>query len=289
MSVWIEQNQTFLIEKLVTVSLALSIVVLLNPMDVIYCYAVLGHAHFAMAHLYQGKAGKITLPKIGLYIVALVLFFSIAWRMQESFIFFVALFFLFHNFLDEFKLLGTKPDPVSFFMICLISVMLGFWLVENLWFFKVGAHVYYGMAALYIAFLASVYIKERERFKVAYFLYLNLIMLVLLALEFSGGRPFAAKVVGFMIISHYITWYIVMGLKFYERDKAGFNLYMKEVMALNAVIITVFIYVRYHVPGVDLVEKYLFHYVGFYVWTLMHLITTLRPADYKQGLGLQTG
>ena len=84
----------------------------------------------------------------------------------------------------------------------------------------------------------------------------------------------------FIIIYHYIIWYIKIADDKYKDSSRIFFDYIKQIFFVNlGLLIFWFFYKK--MPLEKEISDYFFSPNAFFVWTLMHLIFTIRKDDYK--------
>ena len=282
----IVSNKQFAIEKLICCAIVLFFIVLLSPYHVMHAFVVLGHAHFALTYLYQYKAGKIKPIYVLPFIISAAFFLFLTYAYPALFVLFVATFFLFHNFFDEFKLNGLKPSVEYFAVIMIAMAFLTGWSID--FYYDMGATrpVIYGglVVALLLFIIKAVVSSIHLPIKSAYFWFLFLIIILFATLEFSGNRLDARETIGGTILLHYFSCYMRLGFRFREAGGEVFNPYLIRVFMVNAIFIAGYIIIVIVLDKNNVLYPMIYRPQAFYAWTLLHLITTFRFAEYKSAL-----
>ena len=81
------------------------------------------------------------------------------------------------------------------------------------------------------------------------------------------------KLTGFIIIYHYLAWYFHYYLNL---DADHRKTYLARVLGVNSLVLG-----AYFLWGAEGPGRYFFQNDYFYIWTLLHLITSTRPQDIK--------
>ena len=277
------ENQLFVFEKMVSCAVALGFVFLLSPQHVLDAVVVLGHAHFALSYFYQYKAGKAKPVYLLPYAVVLGLSFYLRYEYEAFFLIFVATFFLFHNFFDEFKLRSEKPSVEYLALILILVSTLSGWTTD----FFTGSDItqmliYISCGAGGVLLIAKAIISRVEiNWRCSYLHFLLLMTGVFLLMEFTGHRPDARESFGAVILIHYMAWYIRLGVRFHKDSTVIFNTYIKRVLIANCIFMAGYYVVVIAMERQGILYEGIYHPFGFYAWTLMHLLTTFRLSDYK--------
>jgi hypothetical protein len=284
------EDKSFVFERVVSCLMVLGVVLFLSPQHVLDAVVVLGHAHFALSYFYQSKAGKIRLIYLLPYAVVLGISFYLRYEYEAFFLIFVATFFLFHNFFDEFKLRSEKPSAEYLVLIFILVATLSGWTAD----FFIGSHV--TKILIYISFAVggillgakAVLGRVEINWRCSYLHFLLLMMGIFLTMEFTGHRPDARESFGAVILIHYMAWYIRLGMRFKQQGVAVFNTYIKRVLIANFIFMAGYYVVVIAMERQGILYEVIYAPFGFYVWTLMHLLTTFRLSDYKSAFNLSS-
>lgn len=277
------ENKYFLIEKIISCSIVLSLIFLLPPNYVWDCVIVIGLAHFALSYLYQYKAGKIKKRYLAPYSIMLLIVFYMAFNYTVFFTVLVTAFFLLHYFFDEFKLRQEKPSIEYFSIILILVVMLSGWSFD----FLTGGNVtplltYLSIAISCFCLALKAFIGRIEvLWNCSYLWFLLCLLGVFLTMEFTGHRPHVNEGVGFIILLHCITWYIRLGMRFKKDCAIIFRSYLRRVLLTNFIFILGYYIVVIEGERQGFFYDGVYHPIGFYIWSFMHLITTFRLSDYR--------
>lgn len=282
--------RAILIEKVLALALTLGLVAYLSWKQVVLVYIVFGQGHFLLAYLYQFKAGKITKKYVGVALASLVLISTtyFIWPHERALVAVTTIYFLIHMLFDEMYLLrlpmelGRSPLHVGRLLeMCPIFFLYSARVVEALFSRFSGGETDPGRVAMVLSWsalllLALLLVSGSYRLDVrsAYFLAGGGI---LIWASYSGwfyNVP-TGKLTGFIIIYHYLCWYFHYFLQIQERSRR--RTYLNRVVIVNALILSL-----YFLFGQDGLGLVLFQDDMFYIWTLLHLITSTRPGDLRR-------
>lgn len=281
----------FVYEKLISAVTVLALIAILSPDNVVNAFVVLGHAHFALSYLYQYKAGKMKVIYLIPYVLLVIAFFGFRYFDPIIFMLFVATFFLFHNFFDEFKLRSEKPTVEFSALIILLTGLIVGWIVDFFMATDNALAIFGGAGAVSCFLLIAKFFKSKTvsiPWNNAYFWYLSLLLIIFLGMELTGHRPDARESFGFIVLMHYMTWYIRLGTRFWVEKGGKFNVYLRDTAIANAVFIAGYYIVVVELERQGILYEGIYRPLGFYVWTLMHLVTTLRLSDYQNAFRFST-
>ena len=243
-------------------------------------YIIMGHAHFLLTYIKRLKNSAINidyLKNIMVYFAILVTSFLASNLSQRNFTIFVSVFFLLHHFFDEMKILKIEGDFSKKLLILLIIsnfTIFGF-------YFRFSAInnflLILNILVIVVQFI-KIFTKKNYDYYLIYLLLANLIILAIFKLDkvsFSIDALWS-----FIIIYHYIIWYIKIADDKYKDSIRSFFDYIKQIFFVNlGLLIFWFFYKK--MPLEKEISDYFFSLNAFFVWTLMHLIFTIRKDDYK--------
>lgn len=278
------EDRFFVFEKMFSCAVALLFILFLSPRHVLDAVIVFGHAHFALTYFYQYRAGKIKAVYLVGYMAALATFFYLAYSFSVIFTVFVAAFFLFHNFFDEFKLRHQQPRIEYLFIILPLVGMLSGWIYDYFSGGNVTIFVLMVVASVsFLLFLVKSVLTYSLTFPLfcPYMFFLLLLLGVFLIMEFTGNRPNAMEGFGFVILIHYLSWYVRLGWRYKNEGSKALNRYIGHVLLANVFFMAGYYIVVVVMESEGLLYVSFYHPFAFYVWTLLHLITTFRFLDYK--------
>ncbi|MCF7816191.1 MAG: hypothetical protein K9M10_04285 [Candidatus Pacebacteria bacterium] len=245
---------------------------------------VLGQGHFILTYIYQYKKGKITKKYLYFYPLFFIITFStIALFYQRNifvdfFTLAAGMIFVFHYFNDEFHLSGLKRiERYSFglgaVLFSFLSVFIS--MVFNIHYIKIIPLVILSLL-LFSIFIYKEYSNKKENRNISLFVFVLLNVFIPMYLLFTE-KGTLVQLWGFIILFHYLRWYIYYYLKF-KNDEKEFLPYLVKIFTVN--IIVIFLYILYstnYIFGTYLTV--FFNQIFFYGWTLMHIIFTLRKED----------
>ena len=276
-----ETNNYFIKEKIFSAGFALLICFAFVPLEVLDVYIILGHAHFMLSHLYLAKAGKATRKNVFLFLVSLISLFVVAFQWPNAFTLFVASFLVLHVYISEIKILNIRLNFWYLSLMLAIMMLNGAWLTNAFWQIDLRPDLmsYFFLSAGSVVF--AWYLFRRKTIEInAFFIFLSLILLAYIGLELSGNPPSPYKTYGFIVITHYMTFYVLYIRNFYKVGSEKLKTFVNEIFILNIVIIFGYIIVTMFLGQDNLLYKFWYMPISFYVWTLMHFLTTLRKSDY---------
>lgn len=278
-----------LLEKLLSAALTACLVIPFSGPTVVMIYVVLGHAHFLTAYYYKKLAGLVTRGFLLNYLfwaTILVVGYQ-RWPSYHHITALATVYFLFHMVFDELYLcrlpmeLRTSPMnlgraleflPIIAVYSSLVIDALFPWGPRTLGptpLMPLALKVSYFGIILSVLLIASS--RYRPDWRSAYFWACGLVLLVGANVDIFEGTP-VSKFTGTIIIYHYLNWYFHYYLNLPTPDRR--RLYVKRVLILNVVAIVPFL-----VLGAQGWGKYLYGEDYFYLWTMMHLITSTRSGD----------
>ena len=278
-----ERNNRFITEKLISVGFALSIIMLCIPNTVFNTYVVMGHAHIAMAILYQMKAGKVNFTKAVLYAVLVSALFWVGFNYYEFFTLFAASFLIFHVYSGEVKFINRKYNLPYFILTLCILTITNSWLITVLWGVQLDMSVIWPPVLMAAFFAIMLFFYEHRRIEIeAFFVFLLGLLATLAALEFFDARPLPVQILGFIVLAHYMTFYVNYGYKMLKnKGKAGFSIFTLESVLANLVFFIGFLLVIRVLGTQSPLYEFGYSPTAFYAWTLSHFITTFKISDYK--------
>lgn len=78
-----------------------------------------------------------------------------------------------------------------------------------------------------------------------------------------------------------MMWYVNIGRRHKAKSDRSFNMYLRQILITNAVFIAGYFAILMTLGDQNFAYGVLYTPLAFYVWTLLHLIATVRPSDYK--------
>jgi len=265
-------------EKIISYAVFVPLMMLADFKTAMLSMIVIGQAHFVMTYHYKYfRAGKPKPVLLGyvIFFGMFAAFWLLSGRALNPFIFVAITFFLVHNFFDDMKLMGEEQNIANFTATLPITVSLACYLFD----FQFGTHggdtlQFYAFAAGSVLLLFTLMTNRKP-----YPLYVSALGVVVPFLIMAGTFSTMNLLVFFVLI-HCNNWYIKMGARFKATDKTQFRRYLRDVALYNAGCAGAF-FLCVNVPALEPVRYAFFSERGFYCWTLMHLIFTLRADDFK--------
>lgn len=282
MGLSIDFKKDLALDKLISLALALPLVMPFPPEISLKILIVTSYGHFALAHLYQWKRKAPSAIYLLAFFAALVGFWVFSYYTPIWPTVMVLGSFFFHCLWDEFKLTKDDNNILSgFLVITMVStqilwLLVGMKLVTDLqmtsWITLSGL--------LLLSLCAYLYIKDRLHLTTTTILF-GLTHIVFVGFYFAGIAMASLLVFRVLIHFHGISWYIEVGKRYWKTDKNKFSIYLRDVAIVNSVFIGgYFLYSQS--PETFWPLEYAFYSVAaYYAWSMMHLMTTFRPSDYK--------
>lgn len=245
------------------------------PGSVIFYVAVtMGYAHFLLAYVYKWRKKPFSAENMTLFAIGLTLSFLAAYRWPSVYPIVVGVIFTFHSTYDDIFLSGRKVNnfhALTAFVLSLLFInllsshYLSVQLVEDRFLpvFPAAVFLFFSLdyrenglnaAHFWVLFLATFIVVTKMIF-----------------------NPHAVYYYGFIIIMHYINWYVKVG--YAKWKKPDFKNYAWEVFVMNAVFVTgMIVYLQ------NRQLSFLYHGIygekAFFAWTTMHILATLRLQDF---------
>jgi|GEM_PF-4709471 len=280
--------------RFIAALIAMFPVFLLNAHDVFMVTQIMGPSHAILAFIAQRRMGYYANPAkawffIGLFAAAILAGLVI----PLHFVFFVASFFVLHNLLDDIVLFNTKPTGrtqvvtgYAFLIFLLINIDSAYnqHLVRD----------WLPYLALGLPVCAALMWGQSNTPQFRFLFYITALAFVMLALSYLAvdalevGRLPVENVFCFLVLTHYINWYIFIWLKKKARgDAADTKRYVRQCLISNGFFVALFVFCINAVQSDAVIGEIaavifvlIFHFVAFHVFTFMHLATTVRIDDY---------
>ncbi len=259
---------------------ALLPVVLLSDDWILRLYIVFGQAHFLLAYLYTKKAGKFNRTYVAKFLFLLIVVGLTSFIIPRNDLYFITiagLIFVFHYINDEFKLgaLGSLRNK----LLLTTAVALAFTslFLVKMFSSSVGLVYVMGVGALFFAALFAremVVQKAITRQNAAPLLFFLLNIAAPVYLVFNENIS-VIQVLGFIILFHYIRWYIYYLQKFKGAELA---FYLRAVALCNIFVLLVAL--EYMFAGYSGLLYVFFDPNFFYGWTVIHVFLSVRREDY---------
>lgn len=246
---------------------------------IIYFIIVFGQAHFLITYFYQNKANKINKSYIIRFLALLFLLSTVCFYVlynKNSFqllIFVTLIIFASHYFKDELKIQGfdkLKTRPFGIFAV--ISSFTSVFIVKTL-----HLDFFYAYPFIFLAIVLSpVFIFEILKTKNSNLMFLFFVLNVVLPIGFIFMDTVTGlKIAGFIILFHYIGWYLFYFEKFKNND---LNYYTNAVVLFN--LLTILSFVLYSKFSLFSFLYVFFNPIFFYGWTILHILLTFKKSDF---------
>lgn len=291
------------VEKSASFLLVCFLMLILDWRSIIALFVVLGQGHFLLAYYYQFKAGKMDRAYLARYLVssALLLIFWFSSFHHELLVLFTAVFFLQHALFDELYLLrDTKPEqesPLNWGRLLEISPVFLLYtgmLVDGilsqptspqtLWLSARLPPVVSVMAllsALLLGFYTLALWKKSHRLDSVslYFFVCGFLLMLVIGSGLTHGVP-VVKLMGFIILFHYFNWYGHYYHKL-QSEQLAMRHYLGMTMVINLAIVG--LYLLWTRGALGFLGTVFLSEDAFYLWTILHLVTSLRKQDFSLG------
>lgn len=255
---------------------------------------VFGQAHFIIAYIYSAIVKKINSSYALKWMLYVILFgtlamLSLAYSSSSNintlavWIDFTLFIFVIHYTLDEFKLNGFDAEMKHRYLAGLgvAFAFLGV-IVTKLWNFPPNIYSVSTLIPAIILIALFFKINSPKKFlgtqsgiAVILFIALNLIIPTLTLLTPSIT---IYHISGFIVIYHYIRWYIFYFNRF-SSNKAYLEYYLDIILWVHFLIFI--LYFQYRLAPFAGFLFYFFHPAYFYAWTMVHICLAIRKEDYK--------
>jgi hypothetical protein len=306
------------LEKLISIALMAVLLYFLSPLQIQEAIIVFGPGHIFGCHYYQYKHHQIDRAYLLRYFTAFFLLFG-GYILYPNFPLLVtvtSIFFVTHFAVDE-RFLWRDPPTLqrglallSFLLIYTglivdsiyvgtVNLAMDSWLgpAREIKVPTLGTWITpYCLAASGAALLFYLlYIRMKPSRMEPHDRYFLLGTIILAVLYLSGHAPSHYYLMGSVILFHYFSWYVHYLFRWKE-DIPKRNCYIRDMLWINGIVFGLYAIYRW-VPDALTVEyiprqifpfkdpshgnvlAYLFSPGYFYLWTLLHLISTVRISD----------
>ena len=304
------------LEKLVSLLLVAMALIILQPLAIQEAIIVFGQGHFLACYYYQYKYHKVSRAYLLKYFTALLLIFGAYILYPHLFILVTAasIYFVLHLSVDERFLWKDPPSlkrGLAFLPFLLIysgmivdsifvgHVNLDFWMTQaqGLPVSILGVWITpYCLIAAGVALLGYfIWVWRKGLSMEVHDLYFILGAAVLTTLYVTDHVPSHYYLMGAIILFHYSSWYIHYWVR-WKDDSPKRKRYIIDMLVINALIFGLYAIYRW-MPASLVVEyipkeiyafkspthgnilAYLFSPGYFYLWTMMHFVSTARLSD----------
>lgn len=306
----------FVYEKLISIALVGVAIILLLPLDVQEAIIALGQGHFIACYYYQVKYHKVDRVYLIKYFTTLILLFGL-YIYYPHFVLLVtvaSVYFVIHLIVDESFLWHDQPRlqrGLAYLPLLLLYTGL---IVDSTFVQEYGRviegqvmvakvipllgrdiapYCLMGAAVATLAYFGYLLLR-RSRLE-AHDVYFLLGALVLVILYMTDHVPNRYDLMGAIILFHYSNWYIHYFIRWGE-DRPKRNRYVQTMVIINVIVLGLYAIYRWmpEALSVKYVPRFIFPYKSptegnilaylfspgyFYLWTLMHFISTARLSD----------
>lgn len=251
--------------------LAALAVIWASPPGIVLMIVVLGQAHFALAYLYQWKAGKIGNRYLLSYAAiagGLVTAYYVIPQPELWITVLAGTIFALHFFIDEIYI-GRLVWSRELYLLCASFVALyGMVLVEAVYKLQIHEIIIFAVTAL----VAPLVVRRVHEKTVQFFEAMALVGLTYMLFILLLPRVISiTAILGFIILAHYVRWYLFFLARFSApATKDIFNAYVRNVVGIQIGIIIA--YVLYlSVDSLSMLSVF-FDPINFYIWTILHIV-----------------
>lgn len=264
---------------MVSVSLVALAVFSLTPYSLLQTFIVLGHGHFFISYLYQYRAGKITRLYVGLYVLALIpsLITLVYLGRLDLLVFAAATIFLLHFLQDEVFLAGKKPELLRTIEMTPVFLLYTGFLSEKI--FQVHILPFLALAAAVILIIYGTMRAHARRAPDVLSIYMLSLTGLLFYLFLAEVNIPLRVLIGALVLLHYSTWYIQYFYKV-RTNAIRLRTYIRSVLACN--LAAVLLYILFLTPFGEPWLYVLFAPGFFYLWTMQHIIFSIRWSDWRR-------
>ena len=308
------------LEKFLSIALVAILLLLLPPLEIQEAIIVFGQGHFLACYYYQYKYGQIDRTYLIKYFIALALLFGGYILYPNLFILVTvaSIYFVLHLSVDERFLWKDSPNlqrglallPFLILYTGLIfdSIYVGHVTFKNAsWWVPAGKLTVpilglwvtpYCLLAAGVALLVYfIYLWIKGARVETHDIYFLMGVAMMAALYITGHAPTHYYLMGSIILFHYSSWYVHYLVR-WKDDRPRRNRYILNMLMINGLVFALYVFYRWapHALTVEFIPReifpfkspthgsvlaYLFSPGYFYLWTLMHFVSTARFSDLK--------
>jgi hypothetical protein len=269
------------IQKVLGLVIVAGTIFFLNPLQIALAFSVLGQGHFLGAYYYQWKAGKMTARWLGVFALMAVVFFTGAVFLErlEFLALGASILFFIHHFQDEVTLFGKERSifrtleqlpPVLLYSALTADVLLGTALTTL---------AIYATAVVVALYLVAIIRRLHTPDILSSFLFLVTAGLALVWFSQIAVAP--QILIGSVILFHYVSWYVYFYFRFAPKPERQWA-YLQDMVVINILALAAFAVWMTAPWAAGL--SYVFGPAFFYVWAILHILTSVRFADYRSTL-----
>jgi len=276
-------TREIVIQKLFGFILVGAAIAYLTPLQIGLCFSVFGQGHFLGAYYYQWKAGKMKMKWVIVYAVLTIALFywAVALHQYAYIALSAAVLFFIHHFQDEVTLFRKERSLMRTLEqlppIILFSSLAGDALLRS--DFTLAASLF-SIAVFILYVILSVIRRESPDVLGVYYW---LITAGLLSLFFFHVHPAPETLMGSVVLFHYVCWYVFFYFRF-ASNPAKQLVYIRDMFAVHGVVFGTYVLWIAGPVATQIAFGYIYLPVYFYIWAILHILFSVRIADYKAAL-----
>ncbi len=284
-----KENSDFILEKIFSCGIALALACKLTAIQMSAVFIIMGQAHFTLTYIYQIKAGLATPRNVVLFVLCMTALYTTSFYYPPFFTLFAASSLVIHTYVAEVKLQRRRMN------IGYLALMAGVMVVNS----TVSINQLFGLhlpvdtvcyVILLIGFSAGFgyFIRAKRPISIqAYTIFAIGLLLTYIALALTDRFPYPYTSLGFIGVSHYLTFYAVTARKLYRNNRKRLLVFIGEAAVLNLLIAAGYFSLVWGWWRND--DLYTLWYLptAFYAWTVMHFISTFKASDYAGSLSFK--
>lgn len=273
--------RAILVQKLLAFGIVIPAVILLDAKEITVAFIVFGQGHFIAAYYYQWRAGKLTDHWLTFYVAGAAVLFAYAYMTQafEIIAFVTMVIFLLHHFQDEVLLFGKERSLIRTLEQLGPVIMYTAIIADALFGSYTALYAAYVVLALLVVYGACITVFKTYAPDVLSW-YFTLITVALVYIALANLRIDASALAGLLILNHYVCWYVHFYFRF-ENNPERLKGYIRDMLVINALVVATFLLFLY-VPLSQPLLVWFFAPMYFYIWTILHIVSSVRKNDYLE-------
>jgi|GEM_PF-3320633 len=256
--------------------------ILFSPRMVVITFISVGYAHFAMAYLYQYRSGKVGASfhiRTLLGVIGIVLFLWVTdWSLGPLMVI-TAIGIQLHFSFDELFLANSPIRPMTFFAIVPLLLLYPSSIAD-----KVLGTSFITPASVIAVLSSLIYLAWALRQRpLPYGGLWEILFGVVFLLVISVFSVSPEKLIGSLALFHYLRWAVHSASKYWHTPR--FAPFARDMLITHGLAALLFCW-YWFLPGIATgLLMIVFGQLTFYVFALLHIITTARASDYRGFLG----
>ncbi|MAF59551.1 MAG: hypothetical protein QF858_00635 [Candidatus Pacebacteria bacterium] len=252
----------------------LAAVLLLPIPAIVGLFIVLGQGHFVGSYVYQFFAGRLGWWRVVLYALLFILLWAvfISTKSFDALLALTAVVFTAHFTWDSSHILGNRELLPAVITRLPIFLLFSGFVVEKVYVVPLVPFIVPLVVLLLGIYIFCVALKVFH-YDISDFLFmggaLGFLGLISVYPLLSAWIPF-----GFLILYHYLQWYVFYWKRCASVGKARVRKYIRNMLIVNVVVICLFLFWKFYEIG-DML-RYFFVPEYFYLWTLTHIVSSVR-------------